>query len=62
VQPVYGPAAQVQVAALGRNNEAIDLLQRASAHYYAFGPGLHIEPTFDGLKNDPGCMTLVTAR
>ncbi|MGD8868168.1 MAG: protein kinase [Gemmatimonadales bacterium] len=49
-------------AALGRNDEAIELLQRAFANYYPFGANLHIEPTFDALKHDPRWMALTTAR
>lgn len=44
----------------GRNDEAIALLQRAFANYYPFGTRLHIEPTFDALKDDPRWVALVT--
>jgi prevent-host-death family protein len=49
-------------AALGRNDDAIALLQRAFAEYYPFSASLHVEPTFAALKNDPRWMALVTAR
>jgi tetratricopeptide (TPR) repeat protein len=57
---IYG---QVLIAAaLGRNAEAIALLQQAFADYYPFGTNLHLEPTFDALKDDPRWVALVTAR
>jgi len=57
---IYGQV--VIAAALGRNDDAIALLQRAFADFCPFGTRPHIEPTFDALKHDLRSVALVTAR